>query len=216
MLLLPLRRAVSNDQHNTPQLPQLWWRQNFQRVIAVIGHTCLILSPWSNPAPLTRSWCLWEVVCSVHAGVRFSVQLPPSESADFGAALQADIGAVSSMLSTVDVRSSNAFMPSDREAILCAVEETVGFAAVNRVVGHKLREWLVKQGLAMSQGMAADQRAESEFTGNLLSLCVSDLQDAARESMTAEQLLKLADEYVDSLDAKRGSLHPLVCDVNFR
>lgn len=56
----------------------------FKEGIQAIGHTLLVLSPWSAPLPLRRSWCLWEILCTIQdAGVRFSVQLSEAEEKDF-------------------------------------------------------------------------------------------------------------------------------------
>ena len=43
-----------NDQHDALTLPQLWWRDSFTKGIERIGHTLLVLSPWTDPIPLTR------------------------------------------------------------------------------------------------------------------------------------------------------------------
>jgi hypothetical protein len=45
-------------QHKTDELPQEWWTVAFRQAVADIGHTVLVLSPWSAPVPLKRSWCL--------------------------------------------------------------------------------------------------------------------------------------------------------------
>ena len=78
----------ANDQHNAPSLPQLWWRQTFRCAIETIGHTCVVLSPWEDPIPLKRAWCLWEVLCTINGNVPLTVQLPPKELASFEEALK--------------------------------------------------------------------------------------------------------------------------------
>lgn len=45
-----------NDQWNASSLPFEWWCETFQNSIKEIGHTVLVLSPWSDPIPLTRAW----------------------------------------------------------------------------------------------------------------------------------------------------------------
>jgi hypothetical protein len=46
------------SQHKAATLPQKWWSDAFRQAVADIGHTVLVLQPWSAPVPLTRSWCL--------------------------------------------------------------------------------------------------------------------------------------------------------------
>ena len=55
---------VCNNQHKAPNLPQLWWKTTFTSAIKMIGRTCLLLAPWSDPIPLTRAWCLFEIFCT--------------------------------------------------------------------------------------------------------------------------------------------------------
>lgn len=40
----------------------------FQDSITEIGTVLLVMSPWNNPIPLTRAWCLWEIFCSIKGG----------------------------------------------------------------------------------------------------------------------------------------------------
>ena len=67
------------DQHAQSSQGAEWWRTTFMRAIGGIGHTVMMLSPWSSPVPLTRSWCLWELYCSHASGARFSVCLGQAE-----------------------------------------------------------------------------------------------------------------------------------------
>jgi len=60
---LLLNSQWSNDENKSK--PFDWWSRNFQNSIKEIGHTLVVLSPWENPIPLTRSWCLWEIYCTI-------------------------------------------------------------------------------------------------------------------------------------------------------
>ena len=46
------------NQHMSQQLPQEWWSSTFRDAIQKMGHTLVVLSPWNQPVPLTRAWCL--------------------------------------------------------------------------------------------------------------------------------------------------------------
>ena len=83
-----------------------------------IGHTLLVLSPWRNPIPLRRSWCLWEIVCTLEAPKApkagllthslsttyfgaisnpccvFDVALPEAQQGAFEAALHTDLASI--------------------------------------------------------------------------------------------------------------------------
>mmetsp|Transcript_30322 Transcript_30322/g.43385 ORF Transcript_30322/g.43385 Transcript_30322/m.43385 type:complete len:199 (-) Transcript_30322:3136-3732(-) len=50
----------SNNQHKATDLDFDWWCNTFKSAIHQFGYTVLVLSPWYNPIPLTRAWCLFE------------------------------------------------------------------------------------------------------------------------------------------------------------
>ena len=123
------------NQHATAALPQEWWSTAFADGIKFIGHTCLVLSPWRDPLPLTRAWCLWEILKTVESsGATLTIQLPPSEAASFEEALVRDFDSIATSLSKIDVRRAEAFKEEDRRMIHTAVEAGVGFTALNQVV----------------------------------------------------------------------------------
>ena len=103
-----------------------------------------MLSPWRKPIPLRRSWCLWEILCTIEAGAaaQFSVQLSADEEADFIAAVAGSWHSAQEALTAVDVREAEAWQATDRAAIAAAVEAGVGFEETNVAVTAKLREWL--------------------------------------------------------------------------
>ena len=66
-----------NNQNIAADLPQDWWSTIFKRSIGEIGRVLLVMSPWDDPIPLTRAWCLWEIMCAIeNDGVSFVVRLP--------------------------------------------------------------------------------------------------------------------------------------------
>eukprot|EP00808_Paulinella_micropora_P018779 g80800.t1 len=71
------------NQHETAKVDQNFWFNAFRENVKDIGHTVLILSPWRNPLPLTRSWCLWEIFCTRDTGATFEICLSQAEAKDF-------------------------------------------------------------------------------------------------------------------------------------
>ena len=53
--------TFSIDEHATQTLGPDWWDETFKEAIRMIGGTVMVLSPWDDPIPLTRSWCLWDI-----------------------------------------------------------------------------------------------------------------------------------------------------------
>lgn len=55
-----------------------------------IGHTCLVLAPWHDPIPLTRAWCLWEILSTMRLHASLTVQMVPREALSFAKVWQED------------------------------------------------------------------------------------------------------------------------------
>ena len=148
------------DQHANNDQGAEWWRTTFMRAIGDIGHTVMMLSPWSNPVPLTRSWCLWELYCSQQTQARFSVCLGEAERDAFHEAIVQDSGVVLEAFATIDVRSAEAGDPVDRERILRAVDETVGSVELNSIAKRQLREWILCEARALVRSASASGRVQ--------------------------------------------------------
>jgi hypothetical protein len=127
------------DEHATQALPQEWWSTTFKEAIKMMGHTVMLLSPWDNPIPLTRAWCLWELHCTVETGSKFSVCLGPAELQAFKAGLLDDDSdaddpeeprafkeSVIASLSNIDVRNAQAGDKRDLGMIMRSVDAAPG------------------------------------------------------------------------------------------
>ena len=105
----PLSRfdLVCNAQHGTVDRPFEWWQTTFRDSIAAIGRVVLVLAPWSDPIPLTRVWCLFEIFSAATTdGVTLAVRLPPTERPTFEEALAGSFDVVMDTL--VRVQSERA------------------------------------------------------------------------------------------------------------
>eukprot|EP01045_Picozoa_sp_COSAG04_P010135 COSAG04_NODE_612_length_11991_cov_17.359569_3_plen_646_part_00 len=121
-----------------------WWSTTFRDAIKGIGHTAMVLSPWHDPLPLTRAWCLWEVFCTVDAGAEFSVCLGPAEEAAFEAALLQRSDVVLETFARIDVEKAEAGSPDDLAMILKAAREAEGGTeGINAVACERLRAWVL-------------------------------------------------------------------------
>ena len=131
--------CLSIDQHANNNNDSDWWRGTFLRAIGAIGHTVMMLSPWSAPQPLTRAWCLWELFCTVDTGMEFSVCLGPAEQEAFeadlyaslydGPSLSAHAGSddrIITAFSQIDVAKAEAGNPDDLNMILQAASSMPG------------------------------------------------------------------------------------------
>jgi hypothetical protein len=133
------------NQHNTVTRDFDWWCTTFKSAIAHFGHTVMVLAPWMDPIPLTRAWCLFELWATVHGQCKFEVAMSASEIAAFLSDICRDTeGSINKMLSTIDVGRSTAYHAADAAQIKEAVQRTVGFGALNKIVFEQLRSWMVE------------------------------------------------------------------------
>ena len=135
--------CFSIDEHSTQAMPPDWWSTAFKQCIKNMGHTVMVLSPWHRPVPLTRSWCLWELYCTVDVGADFSVCLAPAEEEAFRVALRGSHTALLDALAHIDVATAEAGNPADKQRILAAVQESGGTSRLNALAMGEMRRWVV-------------------------------------------------------------------------
>jgi hypothetical protein len=136
--------CCSIDEHATQALPQEFWSSTFKEAIRIMGHTVMMLSPWDNPQPLNRAWCLWELHCTISVGAQFSVCLGPDEQVALEAALL-DKGstALQDAFSSIDIAEAEAGDPNDQAMILKAVRATAGGTSrLNALAMAEMRKWV--------------------------------------------------------------------------
>ena len=91
-----------------------------------IGSVVLVLDPWDRPVSLTRIWCLFELLQSLHDGVSLELTLAPDEQRRLVAELQRDYTGVLRLLTAFDVRTADVSVEADRALILQMIASTFG------------------------------------------------------------------------------------------
>eukprot|EP00808_Paulinella_micropora_P005975 g33753.t1 len=104
------------NQHETAKVDQNFWFIAFRENVKDIGHTVLILSPWRNPLPLTRSWC--PIFCTQDTGATFEICLSQADAKGFQDALLNKFDSIMASLCKIDVNKAQAFKKEDQEKIL--------------------------------------------------------------------------------------------------
>ena len=134
--------CFSLDQHAQSGQGSDWWRVTFLEAIGAIGHTVMMLSPWDNPTPLTRAWCLWELYCTHKSGATFSVCLGPDERKEFEEAILEDFDVVFKVFSKISVEKAKSGSESDEKMIKEVVAKEVGFSNLNGIAFARMRDWI--------------------------------------------------------------------------
>jgi len=164
----------SDNQHKAPNREFTWWQTVFRDNIGKLKRTLLVLE-WNDPKPLSRAWCLWEMVSTVDTKSEFHVLMSPKNHQSFAMALLKDFDNIVFKTCNVDLKSAQAFNPSDRDNIFKAVEATAGFDEVNKVVIGIMREWMVESGKGALLGLPEEESCfrASEFPW----LCYSECKE---------------------------------------
>jgi len=178
----------SNNQHKASNREFTWWQTVFRDNIGKLKRTLLVLE-WDDPKPLSRAWCLWEMVSTVDTKSEFHVLMSPKNHESFAAALVNDFKGIVFKTCNVDLKNAEAFNPSDRDNIFKAVEATVGFEEVNMQVIGIMKEWMAKSGKEVLLALPVEDRPLSQ----LQTMLGRVLKDQGKMS-EAEPLLSAAVE----------------------
>ena len=135
----------SKNQHTPPNLDFYWWNTTYKSAIKHFNRTVIIWSPWNNPIPLTRAWCLFEIYCTIECECDLEIAMSESDKKEFLKAVKADAtGSINTMLATVDVRKSESADPNIKISVFETVERTVGIDGINKMVFERLRDWVIE------------------------------------------------------------------------
>ena len=102
----------------------------------------LILSSWKAPLALSRTWCLWEILCSLSAKRPLEIYMPGKAMHELHDALISDFPSISTSLTTIDYTKSNASRMDVQSKILKAID-VVGERRATRALEKAIRTWLV-------------------------------------------------------------------------
>eukprot|EP00045_Choanoeca_perplexa_P012718 m.140731 g.140731 ORF g.140731 m.140731 type:complete len:1007 (-) comp16113_c0_seq1:173-3193(-) len=122
-----------------------------RRLVASVGHVDVLLDTWQAPLPLTRSWCVWEIMLCMEPVLRTTVQLQLHLQQDSISslliALAQDTNAVTDAMLTIDCRNARATDQADEVWISKALRQW-GVTYANHQLQRLLRLWCYEQCLA--------------------------------------------------------------------
>ena len=153
--------CFSLDQHAQSGQGPEWWRGTFLRAIGEIGHTVMVLSPWDNPIPLTRAWCLWELYCTHKMKARFSVCVGSDQREALERAVLKDFDILFEVFSKISVEHAAASNEDDERWIKQVVRKEIGYRGLDAIAFAEMREWVfgVARELALKTDTSATARA---------------------------------------------------------
>ena len=128
----------------------------FGQPIRDSDHFVAVMSPWDNPVPLSRIWCIYEFHTAITHKKPFEVVFTAEEDGSWAENIT-DTDLIVSKYSEIDSRNAEASKPADKANILQLIEEGVGTKKLNAEIMQKVRDLLVDKCMAY---LAKEPRSE--------------------------------------------------------
>ena len=69
----------SNNQIKAPNYGFEYWSSTFESAIRDFNHVVVVCSPWKEPIPFTRAWCIFEIYCAAKTNSQFELAFSKQE-----------------------------------------------------------------------------------------------------------------------------------------
>lgn len=158
------------NQHTPPwkETPVVGMDYALKQPIELSLKTLLVMSPFEDPVPLKRAWCIYEICNTKRLGASLNITMPAHEHKRFIEALTRGEFDFNDWITNIDIEKAGAFDPHDKEMIMDLVSKSPGAApGLNRTVVLALCEWLSAQGYIALQQIPEEDRGASELLKNL-------------------------------------------------
>ena len=137
----------TNNQNEISNKDFDWFSTTFRNTIEEIGQVLLVLSPWDDPMPIKRAWCLFEIHNALEGSeVLLNVNLPSKEVGELKAGVIADSECIIKVLSDIQAEKAEAKNTYERDLIFDVIKKSGGgFPYVNKQIKDGLRKWYISQ-----------------------------------------------------------------------
>jgi len=119
----------------------------FGQSLISIGRMLVMLNSFEEPVYVKRAWCLFECFTCIQSGVPMEVILPVNAQADFQRTITHGDGLqkLKEKFKCIDMRSAQASIKHDKDAIKKLILDGEGFDKVNSEVKQKLLDWITRE-----------------------------------------------------------------------
>jgi len=174
--------------------------------------TLVFIDKWNVPAPLKRSWCLWELVGVLEKGKLPQAIFAPDQDSKFLEELLDDPRNLMHQVAEIDSRSAVCSVLDDKEKIAKAIESQLrnGFSSLNAMVLENMKTWLSEM---------TDEAVERSRQSEPRSLKFATICNQAGAFLLVQNRIEKAMLYLEeALDVRRkglGDRHPDVANTLF-
>jgi len=198
---------IATINEHEPEKVSKGFSTTFMEAVGAIGHVLLVMTPWTQPVVLSRSWCLWEVFCTWQQKCKLTICLPQAERSSSFARQLGDPHLLTDTLATIDSSNAKAGAEKDRLKIAKAIEESVGFKALDAMIFSKVRDWALevsKDALAEARRTVGEDKLGGAGLGAAFGLA-NQLQTQGRDEEALAQWKRVIWEF--SLEGSHGPNH---------
>jgi hypothetical protein len=126
------------------------WSETFATMVRSIGHTLLCCVPALEPCALTRSWCVWELCCTLLKPPACALTLLTTAADKAALADVSGYGRAITHLRGMDSARAGASLAADKERIDAAIVAAGGHGVITSAVRGRLLAELL--GRAVERG----------------------------------------------------------------
>ncbi|KAH9113024.1 hypothetical protein AeMF1_012725 [Aphanomyces euteiches] len=141
--------AFNNNQHDIKgQIRSFeFWLGGVQAALTSSRLIVMVVSPWTNPVTLTRTWCVYEVYMSIVLNARFEIAMGKTQKMEFLQDMKSGLDQKEiflKTLATINTQESTTTIASDRDHIFKLISDQVGFAKLDQMVLKVMQDWMVR------------------------------------------------------------------------
>eukprot|EP00298_Acanthocystis_sp_HF-20_P022581 c30590_g1_i1.p1 GENE.c30590_g1_i1~~c30590_g1_i1.p1 ORF type:complete len:914 (+),score=182.28 c30590_g1_i1:38-2779(+) len=155
------------NHHEPQELTEEWCGTTFMSIIQAIGNTIVVISPWNSPSYFTRSWCLWELYCTIKSGSNFQIIMPSNQNDLFIKEIWHNFSSIVEKYCNIDLSTTNSHIENDKEIILRTAEEMIGYYHINQTLISEMKIWIASIGLKEIKKIETLENKNEEFYHNL-------------------------------------------------
>lgn len=180
------------------------WINSLKSCITHINHTVLVIDDDPDFVPLRRTWCLFEMHCSIESSSKVEIAMSTSSHSCYLERIKTDYDSVQRMIAAIDIETSESTHEEDKENIIHYIKEgfSANLSSINNTVLKFFHSWTVSViADAISQDTAASRSAEdsekAEESALLLKEVLAEVYRSEGKYQEAERL------YLDILETRK-------------
>mmetsp|Transcript_20182 Transcript_20182/g.34036 ORF Transcript_20182/g.34036 Transcript_20182/m.34036 type:complete len:875 (+) Transcript_20182:68-2692(+) len=198
------------NQHTPPwkETPVVGMDYALKQPIELSLKTLLVMSPFEDPVPLKRAWCIYEICNTKRLGATLNITMPEEEHKRFIDALTLGEFDFNDWITNIDIEKAGAFDPNDKQMIMNLVSQSPGAAAgLNRTVVMALCEWLSTQGYLALERIPEKERGSSKLIKNLANVIWRQGKPDEAETLYEEMVKCRREAFGDNDERTLDGLH---------